>query len=764
MATTPQFFALSEVPDARYLPFRDLVAHPRRAMWNAMAHVLRFVGDLTAGAARLCLRYVFDPDASETGPQGRLNALVGMWAPSASVAEAIASLLLHGPMSRYFRLMPVDPPALPAGLGACCHILRKWGTVAPLVSDEFNAAVPEGYFTCRAFEPNEENDFLAVDRVLDGFLEPVVIDVGIEPIDVEESRRAHTQYISRLQKILRIWDTREDVMMDEDPLAARAGARLDHHVLKPLHRPDPTAQDVQRLQQPLQEVLQEPCVRFHAVAMACTEASAHLVASTMADSGFADGGYSLCTHGDGAGMDHVRGALEAVALVDLVGLDALGEAVAAAGPPCMAELLHTASVHELVGLFRLPVVGCGSPFCMRTNTDPPVVTTSELIALGHDASAEERGEHLKRGVALKGMVQSLFLAGMPGMGKTTVEMHVAIQFCARGVPMLVIECAKKEMRALKRHVEHSDKAVRRLARGLELYTPGDETLSPMRCALLERVPGMSVSEAVDSLARCFEAAMPMTGPVSPILVEALEETYETAEHDGRLPSIEDLMQTAREVVRRKGYSAETRADIEAAIDTRLGRLTRGTVGDVFRCTRSWPSVERLFRSMTVIELDGADTYCSSLLTLHLLTQLRAALRSMPAPDRVPRLMIFICEAHQILRKSDGAAPSEGNPDPRSYVVEAVCQMLAELRALGVGVVISDQTPSVLAPEIIKLTGAKLAFRLVDVADRDAVGAAMLFEQSEYENIARLSEGEAYFFTKGYYRPQLIRTVNIHETV
>ena len=89
-------------------------------------------------------------------------------------------------------------------------------------------------------------------------------------------------------------------------------------------------------------------------------------------------------------------------------------------------------------------------------------------------------------------------------------------------------------------------------------------------------------------------------------------------------------------------------------------------------------------------------------------------------------------------------------------------MLAELRALGVGVIISDQTPSAIAPEIIKLTGSKLTFRLVDNEDREAIGAAMLFGQDEMDNIARLHPGEAYLFTKGYYAPRLINTINLHD--
>ena len=127
-----------------------------------------------------------------------------------------------------------------------------------------------------------------------------------------------------------------------------------------------------------------------------------------------------------------------------------------------------------------------------------------------------------------------------------------------------------------------------------------------------------------------------------------------------------------------------------------------------------------------------------------------------------RLVLLWEEAHNLLGRSSEAAPSEENANPKAYATELICRMLAELRALGVAIVIIDQFPSALAPEVIKATASKLVFRQVADADREALGGAMLFGPVEMEEIARFHPGEAFFHAEGYFGPQRIRTPNLHE--
>jgi hypothetical protein len=129
-----------------------------------------------------------------------------------------------------------------------------------------------------------------------------------------------------------------------------------------------------------------------------------------------------------------------------------------------------------------------------------------------------------------------------------------------------------------------------------------------------------------------------------------------------------------------------------------------------------------------------------------------------------RFVIILEEAHQLIGRRAEPGVSRDAADPKGYVTEFICNLLAELRALGCGIVISDQFPSRLAPEVIKATATKLTFRQTDEDDRRCLAESMLFKNREYEGIARLQPGEAYLFTEGYYRPRKIKAPNVREEV
>jgi hypothetical protein len=151
------------------------------------------------------------------------------------------------------------------------------------------------------------------------------------------------------------------------------------------------------------------------------------------------------------------------------------------------------------------------------------------------------------------------------------------------------------------------------------------------------------------------------------------------------------------------------------------------------------------------------------LTLFLLTSLREQIKTDPNRQQPGlRHVTVIEEAHAIVGKSGEAKASEVVSDPKAYAAEYVSRMLAEVRALGEGIVIADQLPSAVAPEAVKNTSTKLVHRLVSNEDRSDIGGSMLFRDMEYEEVARLSPGEAYYYTEGMYRPRLIRGLNPQE--
>jgi len=121
-----------------------------------------------------------------------------------------------------------------------------------------------------------------------------------------------------------------------------------------------------------------------------------------------------------------------------------------------------------------------------------------------------------------------------------------------------------------------------------------------------------------------------------------------------------------------------------------------------------------------------------------------------------RLVISISEAHNIFSQTGKARPSEEAANPLAYVVALIKQLMVELRALGVGIILSDQHPSELDPSAVKSIGTKITCKEIHGDDRDMLAVSMLLPEFQAEDLARLKPGEAYILKEGFYRPIRIK--------
>jgi hypothetical protein len=117
-----------------------------------------------------------------------------------------------------------------------------------------------------------------------------------------------------------------------------------------------------------------------------------------------------------------------------------------------------------------------------------------------------------------------------------------------------------------------------------------------------------------------------------------------------------------------------------------------------------------------------------------------------------RHLTVIEEAHRLLRQPP---PGTGN-GPAAQATEMFADLLAEVRAYGEGLVIAEQIPSKLIPDVIKNTAVKIVHRLPAKDDRDAVGATMNLSDDQSAYLVTLTPGEAAIFSDGMDRPLLAR--------
>ena len=357
-------------------------------------------------------------------------------------------------------------------------------------------------------------------------------------------------------------------------------------------------------------------------------------------------------------------------------------------------------------------------------------------------------------VPLKSLTKHAFVAGMTGSGKTNTIMSLLTEAAAAGVPFLVLEPAKTEYRVL---IEHP-----KLGSELRVFTAGKATVAPFVLNPFEVPAGIPVSEHLDLLRAAFTAAFGMWTPLPQILERCLHDVYVDRGWDLRtngnsrlsdsddataaFPTLSDLIAKVNDVLPTLGYDEKVTGDMRAALVTRLDSLRRGAKGAMLDVSRSLPA-EELFGHPTIVELEamgdeGDKAFLAGLLVIRLAEYRRARGQS---SDLVHLLVIE--EAHRLLANIP-VHTSEEQGNPRGQAVETFSNILSEIRAYGQGVIIADQVPVRLAPDVMKNTNLKIAHRVVSADDREALAGAMAMEERQSRALTSLGVGEAALFSAG----------------
>ena len=754
-------YRISEIPDAQYHQYR-MKAGGNVLAWvvQSFEHLLRFISGLSAGSVSLSIRFHFEPFPTNKDCQSRLKIYLIVRTDDSGIDCNLSILLESGPLKDFVRFEKTDrfEPHWES-YKAICEIVRREDIVKPLNDIDQNDRVPPFYYTISSLEPNKRNDYADLDRVLARVEETVILDVCVEPADVRPELRDHSQYLAHLQSINRTWDIEDeddkDFFNDFDDRSH--GSVVSPKPIQPYRKKDPLADDTFRIQQRFHQTLFEPHLMFKISVLTESQSVAQLIGSVFAESGFENGSYRLVHRAEGDRFfDKHLLSVKAVHIISQNDTSILNTET----PKLYAGMTRSpnlATVRELSGIFRIPVASQESPRCIRQNTDPPASNPKNSIILGVDPSNPE----VYRYISCPEMCKHIFITGTTGKGKTTATLNIVLELHRLGIPFLIIEPTKTEYRILKTLAACGDENARSLAKKLEIYTPGNEYISPIRLnPLALEFPGISPEERIDNNLWAFQAAMPVEGPILPLLGEALEGVFEIYTDPENPPRMTDLVDMAHQVLNKKGYSQEVHDNIKAALDVRLGELTRRSIGKVFECSHSIPNVQHLMKVPAIIEFDRLHPEKACLLILFLLIQFREYLKTLQKTYRPPRYVIIIEEAHNVVGRAGPASASSEVADSKSFAVEFICRMLSEVRGLEVAVLVVDQMPSTVSSQVMKNTSTKLGFCLPDSEDRKDFGATMNFGPWEFEEMARIATGEAFFRTDGFHKAAKIKCVDI----
>ena len=369
----------------------------------------------------------------------------------------------------------------------------------------------------------------------------------------------------------------------------------------------------------------------------------------------------------------------------------------------------------------------------------------------------------------------IFVSGLTGSGKTTTVKHILHSI---DTPFLVIESAKREYRRLLTDAKYDG--------NLRVYTVGDSGVSPIRHNPFMVLPGVSLITHIDNLKSIFYASFSLYGPMPYILEKCIYNIYkdrgwnlttgnhqrvsiktfaDCQTHRFIYPTIRDLIDDVNRYVKDElEYKGELQDNIRSAIVARLESLAVGAKGFLFN-THEFIDIEELLADRVVFELeslsDDDDKAFFVGLMLALVSEYRQCLARESTLTHTDDLhhVLVIEEAHRLLKNVQTERTSEMIGNPKGKAVESFCNLIAEMRSYGQGVIVAEQIPTKIAPDVIKNTNTKIIHRLVSIDDQIAVGTGLGLEEQECRYLNQLSAGTALAHKEGMSKPVEISVFN-----
>jgi len=372
-------------------------------------------------------------------------------------------------------------------------------------------------------------------------------------------------------------------------------------------------------------------------------------------------------------------------------------------------------------------------------------------------------------VPLDDLTRHALVAGVTGSGKTNTCMYLVTQLQKKEnpIPFMVIESAKATYRKLLNDFGMRD---------LRVYSLAEETVCHFRMNPFEFGEGTNIQSYINSLYALFNAAFILYAPMPYVLYQALHDIYRDrgwnlatgANERGSgtpyaFPTLTDLYEKIEEVVDSLGYEQRITMDVKAALKTRINSLRIGVKGIMLDTYRSIPMPELMERP-TVIELEriGDDEEKAFLIGLLLIKLFEYQKNKGESGGRL-RHVTLVEEAHRLLKKVPMEFSTEVS-NTRGKALETFCNILSEARAYGEGVIIAEQIPSKLIPDVVKNTNLKIIHRLVDYEERELVGRATNMIEEQREHLSILPRGTAVCHFEGLDLPILVKVPLVIDTL
>lgn len=361
--------------------------------------------------------------------------------------------------------------------------------------------------------------------------------------------------------------------------------------------------------------------------------------------------------------------------------------------------------------------------------------------LGYVCEYDNPLDNVPFGLSEEDLNKHVFVCGITGSGKTNTVKKILESV---NEPFLVIEPVKKEYRNIKKDIE--------------IYTMGRPEINCIKMNPFYVPMGISLQQHIDSLKDLFSASFSFYGPMPYIFEKCLyniyekkgwnltfglhsyyleenknslseelfdnsklEEFYKTISHKYLFPNMQDLKEEVANYINKMSYEGEIKGNIEGAIKARIDSLCVGAKGYMFN-TNDMFDFDIIFNQNSVFELEGlADdsdkAFALGLLIIYI-NEYRQVDKEINNKKGLKHLLV-IEEAHRLL-KNVSTEKNEDIGNPKGKAVEHFTNMLAEMRSYGQGVIVAEQIPTKLSPDVIKNSSNKIVHRIIAKDDQEII--------------------------------------------
>ena len=447
---------------------------------------------------------------------------------------------------------------------------------------------------------------------------------------------------------------------------------------------------------------------------------------------------------------------------------------------CNSPLMSLVTSEELCGICTIPTdrtVG----FEVKEEKGYALNTefTSTDRAIGKVCEYDRPLDNVNFGYDDEDLNKHTFVCGMTGAGKTN-----SVKALLLGIdkPFMVIEPAKHEYRNIKKEID--------------VYTLGRPEIKCIKLNPFYILPGINPQQHIDMLKDLFSASFSFYGPM-PYIVEkclyriyekkgwnltlgfhpelvntksqdeffsqdVIQKKYSIGAHKFLFPTMQDLKDEIDYYIENEmTYEGEVKGNIRGAIKARIDSLCVGTKGFMFN-TYETTNFETLLKNNVVLELEGIADDADKAFTLGLLIiyvdEYRQVEQSVDSSNGLKHILV-IEEAHRLLKN----VSTENNEDlgnPKGKAVEHFTNMLAEMRSYGQGVIVAEQIPTKLAPDVIKNSSNKIVHRIVARDDQDAIANTIGVYPDDAIYLGNLKTGYALCHKEGMVQPVIVKVTEV----